>query len=78
MIFSVIEHDINQINFYSGEEKLAKVGFSDDHLKKWGKRVEIFEIADDEQLIGCELYHGPFNSKDCFLGVAWLKCKITK
>jgi hypothetical protein len=28
----------------------------DDCVKKYGRRVEIFEIAADEQLIGAELY----------------------
>ena len=61
MIISGNEHDILRIIFYSGEETLVKVGgFSDDQVKEWGRRVETFEIADDEQLIGCELYHGPY------------------
>ena len=32
-------------------------------------RREVFEIADDEQLIGCELDH----DKDLFVGVTWIK-----
>ena len=38
------------------------------------------EIANDEQLIGAELYHGKLSEDDAdvFLGVAFLKCKITK
>jgi hypothetical protein len=41
------------INFYSGREKLVKVGgYDDGYLKTFGGRVESFEIAADEQLIG--------------------------
>ncbi len=67
-----------RINFYSGQETLVKVGDNDDEVKMWGKRVESFEIAADEQLIGAELYHGGFdnNGNDCLRGVTWLKCKI--
>jgi hypothetical protein len=32
------------------------VGWDDDDVKKWGERVESFEIAADEQLIGADLY----------------------
>ncbi len=67
------------INFYSGQENLVQVGSHYD-VKKWGRRVEIFEIADDEQLIGAELYHGDYdnNGWDFFRGVTWFKCKISK
>ena len=46
-----------QINFYSGQERLVKVGgYNDDYdVKTWGGRVETFEIASDERLIGAEL-----------------------
>ncbi len=49
-------------------------------FKVWGRRVEIFEIAADEQLIGAELYHSDFDNRgiDYLLGVTWLKCKIAK
>ncbi len=51
------------INFYSGQEKLVQVGASvDGYIKLWGERVEIFEIAADEQLIGAELHHGDDNN----------------
>jgi hypothetical protein len=44
------------INFYSGQETLVQVGwYNDDYIKQEGARVESFEIADDESLIGCEL-----------------------
>jgi len=46
------------INFYSGQETLVQVGYTDDDVKKYGGRVESFEIAADEQFIGAELYHG--------------------
>jgi hypothetical protein len=32
------------------------VGYDDDWVKECGGRMEEFEIAGDEQLIGCELY----------------------
>ena len=44
-----------QINFFSGEERLVSTGWSDDDGKRHGGRVEVFEIADDERLIGCQL-----------------------
>ncbi len=68
-----------RINFYSGQETLVKVGCDDD-VKEYGGRVETFEIAADEQLIGAELYHGEVynNGVDYFRGLTWLKCKITK
>ncbi len=71
---------IIRINFYSGQETLVKVGLCDDDVKKYGGRVESFEIADDEQLIGAELYYGVVYNfgNDCFRGVTWFKCKISK
>ena len=63
---------IHQIYFYSGQEILVQVGEDDDYVKRWGERVESFEIAGDEQLIGCELDF----CKDYFRGVTWLKWKI--
>ena len=57
------ECNIIQMNFYSGQETLVQVGgYTDDfRFQKLGGRVEIFEIAADEQLIGAELYHGYLN-----------------
>ncbi len=50
------EDCIIRMNFYSGQERLVQVLESDDwFVKQYGKRVESFEIAYDEQLIGCEL-----------------------
>ena len=65
------ENRITRIGFYHNEERLVAMGLSDDWLHKWGGRSEVFDIADDEQLIGCELEHdGPF-----FRGITWLKWK---
>ncbi len=68
------------MNFYSGQETLVQVGVDDGYVKAFGGRVESFEIAADEQLIGAELYHGELDNYgwDYFLGVTWLKCKISK
>ncbi len=71
--------DIIRMNFYSGQETLVKVGCDEDeYVEAYRGRVESFEIAADEQLIGAELYHGEFYNDDYFLGVTWLKCKISK
>ena len=64
---------IMQIKFYSGEEVLCRVGNKDGHWALDDGRVESFEIAADEQLIGAELY----NEANIFVGVTWLKMKIT-
>ena len=40
-------------------------------------RLETFEIAADEQLIGAELDYGNGCYGDCLLGVTWLKWKTT-
>jgi hypothetical protein len=71
---------ILRMNFYSGQETLVRLGDRDDWIKEYGGRVEIFEIAADEQLIGAELYHGYYDNNDCdyLRGVTWLKCKIAK
>ncbi len=69
---------IIHIDFYSIWERLVRVG-NDDYVKEYGDLTETFEIAEDEQLIGAELYHGPDSIyRNVFLGVTWLKCKITK
>ncbi len=50
-IFEKTGYGFLQINFYSGQETLVQVGASDDRvIKRYGGRVEIFEIEDDEQL----------------------------
>ena len=64
------EYSILQINFYHHQQRLVAVGgWGDQGVKLLGGRREVFEIADDERLIGCEL---DFNKK-CFCGVAWFK-----
>ena len=64
------ESGINRINFYHHQERLVAV-------KLWGgiiSRTEDFYIADDEQLIGCELDKSLFTG---FLsGVTWQKMKV--
>ena len=72
---------ILRINFYSGEELLVEVGDDADDFKGEGGRIEEFEIAADEQLIGAELDHGEWDGddddEDYFYGVTWLKWKTT-
>ena len=44
------------MNFYSHGERLVAVGYDEDWVKrKESGRKEVFNIAEDEQLIGCEL-----------------------
>jgi hypothetical protein len=52
------------------------VGFDDDYIKNWVGRVEVFEIAEDEQLIGCEI-HEWIDDNGSFAGVTWIKIKLT-
>ena len=47
-----------QIKFISAQELIISVGHTGDEVKLYGGRVETFEIAADEQFIGCELDHG--------------------
>ena len=56
-IIDNIEWSICQIHFYHNEERLRRVGLSDDKVKSLGSKIrtEVFKIADDEQLIGCRL-----------------------
>ena len=68
------EHSIDQINFYSGEEKLVRVGSDDEEVKELGGRVESFDIADDERLIGCELSESKYN---LLRSVTWTKMKVS-
>ena len=44
-----------QTNFFHNEERLVMVGESDEKVREFGGRKEIFKISDQEQLIGCEL-----------------------
>ena len=60
------------MKFYHHGERLVVVGETDDgYVKRNAVRVEVFEIANDEQLCGCELYE----DKDGFTGVTWIKIK---
>ena len=70
---------IMQINFYSGQEKLVQVEEDDDwYVKKYVGRIESFEIADDERLIGAELdYEKDYSGNNCFVGVTWIKMKVS-
>jgi hypothetical protein len=75
------EFAIISMNFYSGQERLLYMGDNDKefYFKSFElDRVESFEIAADEQLVGAELFYGDYNDNgyDYFLGVTWLKCKI--
>jgi hypothetical protein len=45
---------------------------NDNVIKIIGGRKEIFEIADDEQLIGCEFE----NNGEVFVGLTWIKIKV--
>ncbi len=46
---------IAQVNFYHKKERLVRVGENDAYVKSSGGRKKVFDIADDEQLIGCQL-----------------------
>ena len=56
------------------------MGYNDDWLMKgYANRVESFEIAADEQLIGATVYSADYGEcKDWFAGVEWMKWKIRK
>ena len=72
------ESNIMRINFNSDEEILTKVGADDGYVERYGGRVEKFEIAADEQLIGCKLDAGDsyLLGENCFAGVTWVKMKV--
>ncbi len=52
------------------------MGLSDDEIESLRGRIESFEIAADERLIGCELDHSENN--DNLEGIAWIKIKCFK
>ena len=60
------------MNFYHHQHRLVRVGESDYLVKKYGGRQEVFEIADNEKLIGCELSY----DANFFRGVTWIKMKV--
>ena len=73
------DDELRQIKFYCKEEKLVGLGISDEEIEEIREEdpnilieEDIFEIADDEQLIGCEIDH----FANSFLGVTWLKMKL--
>ena len=55
------------------------MGSSDYWVHREVDRVEVFEIAEDEQLIGCELDEIDINEDIpvYFIGVTWIKIKLT-
>ena len=67
-----------QMNFYHYAERLVCVGgWSDEEMERIrDERVEIFEIGEDEQLIGCKLHSENVWGEDFFLEVTWLKMKV--
>ena len=62
------------INFYHHGERLVAVGghFSEAFVEEYGGRREVFDLADDEQLIGCELT----DDGDFYVGVKWIKIRL--
>ncbi len=79
MIIGQMEQDIIQIKFYSYAETLVKLGRYDDEEMEWyGERVEVFEICEDEKLIGCKLDEGKLFDGLNFYGVTWIKMQIPK
>ena len=70
VILENIEWKIIRINFLSAQDTLVKVGFDDGFVDRHGGRVELFEIADDEHLIGCEVLD------EYFFALTWIKMKV--
>ena len=69
-----------RINFFHHHQTLIMLGKFAEKYKKKGKRREVFLIADDEQLIGCQLFEGKNDLEGGILrfrGVSWLKMKAT-
>jgi hypothetical protein len=71
-IIDAFEDEICGIYFYSGKIKIVHLGHNFSYVKSYGGRRELFEIAADEHLIGCEIYQ----LENRFCGVTWLKMKI--
>ncbi len=53
------------------------MGKDDYEVNYFGGRVESFEIAADERLIGAELDYMVYCARDKFIGVTWIKMKVT-
>ena len=66
------EFMILRINFYHQQQRLVMLGETDDEEVNYlFGRVEVFEIDEDEQLIGCEIDY----CQRYFRGLTWLKMK---
>ena len=72
-LFSHDEWLILHINFYHHQKRLVAVGYNEEDRELGGRR-EFFDIADDEQLFGCEIDY----NLEFYLGVTWLKLKISE
>ena len=63
------------MNFYHQQQRLVTVGIKYKDYEERDRR-EFFEIAEDEQLIGCELTKH-YEGKDYYFpGVTWMKMKV--
>ena len=64
---------ILRINFFHHQEKLVQVGSpNDDRVKELTEKTEIFEIGEDERLIGCKLDNNKLGS---YKGLTWIKMR---
>ena len=52
---------------------MVQVGYVDEGVKQYGGRKEVFDIAADEQLIGCEI---SYDVGENFCGLTWFKMKV--
>ena len=72
---------IIQINFWHNKKRLVKLGKKDGFVTEYGGRKEIFEIAEDEQLIGCKLHEAIHRFEGVtqsikFIGMTWIIRKV--
>ena len=75
VIIHKYDSDILSIDFYHYHQALVSVKYSDDwYIEDYRGRVEVFNIADDEQLIGCKL--DKISSNNSFKGVTWIKIQV--
>ena len=78
-MFHRFETNIVRINFYHNEQRLVAVGADDMWAMRWGGRREVFNVADDEQLIGCELDQHEYDcGKYNWSGLTWTKMKVLR
>ena len=68
----LFEENLDQINFYSGAERLVFLGMDDDCHNDSGRRQEVFDIATDKVLIGCK--SDIINTQ--YVSMTWLKTKV--